>query len=327
MAKLNLRGEPRQRGRTVGGNDVADEGADQDQHQFLLFLTFLWHYSTWTAFAREFHVHERTLAKYVHRVQNAFYNVVLEDEYCLHWPSDAEIAQLKKQWHDVLVGADPQWENVLFVVDGTEFPMHRSSRGDEAGFYSGKSRRYALLSLIVVLLNGEMVYASSPRRYHMDQQAWNDLGLRSLFEQSSELGRTQERIGVFGDSGFTFNLRSAPRDATIEGFTPTRMPNGRPRKGEPKPKRADVFTPDVIEHNRRLSQLRVVVENTIGHLKRWRILSDKYRGSLHGKGPVTFDKVHRIIVTMCNERIRRSPLRPDGWIPPAAPRSQEVTPT
>ena len=94
------------------------------------------------------------------------------------------------------------------------------------------------------------------------------------------------------------------------------MPKGRMRKGVPRPTRDEVFTPEVKEHNAMLSKFRVVVENIIGQLKTWRILSCKYRNSMRGKGPVTFAKLHRIIVTMVNERLKVRPLRKDGWTPP-----------
>jgi hypothetical protein len=175
-------------------------------------------------------------------------------------------------------------------------------------------------SLIIVLLNGVIAYASEPLPMVADQQLWNALGLRSLFD--GPIGRSTP--GIMGDGGFTFKLkRHVEEGAVIDGHVPTSMRFGGRRRGEPKPTRAEVFTPAVRERNRRFSQFRVVVENTIGQLKTWSILSTRYRGSMRGKGPVAFAKVHRIIVAIVNERLKLRPLRAPFWQPPPrrAPRT------
>jgi hypothetical protein len=319
LATLNQRGEPRVKGREVGGKVVADEGVVKDEHQFLLFLVFLFCYPKWSNMAREFHVHERTLAQYVHRVQEAFFQLV-DDKYQMHWPNKSDVRKLKEQWLRTLSQFNPQWRDVVFVVDGTEYRMRRSNKADDRMCheddpvaYSGKKRQYSVASLIVVLLNGIIAFASDPSNDVADQTLWNKLGLRNLFIGPP----TRNRAGIMGDSGFYFNPAEAVEQrGRIDGHTPVSMPKGRSKKGVPAPTRAQVFTDDVKEQNAYLSKFRVVVENTIGQLKAWDVPSSKYRNSMRGKGPVTFAKLHRIIVTMVNERLKLRPLRKEGWVPP-----------
>ena len=73
-----------------------------------------------------------------------------------------------------------------------------------------------------------------------------------------------------GDGGFTFNREGD--EQVIHGFKPCRKSNGGALNAEEK------------IYNRKLSEVRVVVENAIHVIKAWKIMGGIYRHWRNGKG-------------------------------------------
>lgn len=66
--------------------------------------------------------------------------------------------------------------------------------------------------------------------------------------------------------------------------------------------------------------MRVVVENVNDKLKKWRVLSTKYRHyttSSKKKNPLPLDLVVDVVARLTNKVIKQTPLRKEGWEPKA----------
>ncbi len=69
-------------------------------------------------------------------------------------------------------------------------------------------------------------------------------------------------------------------------------------------------------HNKHLSQMRVVVENTISRVKRWKIIKGVFRQWRNGKGQIDFDDIMTVITSLTNRKIKESPPRKADWVTP-----------
>ena len=125
-----------------------------------------------------------------------------------------------------------------------------------------------------------------------DQRDFNELNTRELF-----IGKN---YGVFGDSGFFFNRLNDT--IPIHGYEPKR----KPRNGN--------LTDEQLEYNTRLSKSRVVVENSIGQLKKWKVLGEKLRlCTRKNKNLEFYNKILRVLVVLTNKNMDMKPLRCNNW--------------
>ena len=66
-----------------------------------------------------------------------------------------------------------------------------------------------------------------------------------------------------------------------------------------------------------VSSYRLVVEETIGRMKKWRILSNVFRRYWGKTGDTTeLSRIVRVIATLTNRSIKIKPLREKGWESP-----------
>jgi len=148
--------------------------------------------------------------------------------------------------------------------------------------------------MFITNLYGEILFYSPLRIGAHDQSHWNELDLRSLF--------IDKAYGPMGDGGFTFNRQT---DMTmIRGYKPHKKPKG------------SKLTLEQKEWNRKLSQMRVVVETSIRRVKQWRILRGIYRHWRYGHGQIDGNDVLTIAVVLSNREIKASPPRPYEWLAP-----------
>ena len=122
------------------------------------------------------------------------------------------------------------------------------------------------------------LYYSPLRIGAHDQSHWNELNLREAFKN--------KEFGIMGDGGFTFNRNED--DIKIKGFKPFKKPKGGSLTNEEK------------NWNRKLSEVRVVVENAIRTIKRYKIMSGVFRHWRGGKGQIKGDHILTICVTLAN---------------------------
>jgi hypothetical protein len=154
-----------------------------------------------------------------------------------------------------------QWSQLLHmipeltvVVDTFEQAVQRPQDKDDAsGLYSGKKKTHTLKSQIAVDADTGYIcdIADSVRGPTADIKVLEDSGL---------LNRLPDDVGAAGDLAYIKlrKLRAA-------GFAPYRKPRGKPR-----PVADAVF-------NRVFSHFRIIVEHTIGHMRRFQSLSQRDR--------------------------------------------------
>ena len=156
--------------------------------------------------------------------------------------------------------------------------------------------------MVITKLNGKIVYYSPMHVGAHDQSHWNELELRNWFKG--------KEYGVMGDGGFTFN-RASDEDKIV-GYKPYKKPKG------------GSLTLDKKTYNRKLSQIRVVVENAIRHIKQWKILASTFQHWRNGQGQISADEILSICITLANWKIHQNPIRKDDWIAPSLQDQDEV---
>lgn len=147
-----------------------------DYFQFLLCLYVLRHAPTMKFLSSWMGMSEATIKRYVKRVLLAL-DKVLGGE--IKWPSDKEFEQYKK-----LVHLPSFLSDLVCAVDGFEIKIYKPKEKDIAKKHkSGKKKQYSLNVMVVVLLNGIIIFLSEPRVGAHDQSHWNELKLRQRFEK------------------------------------------------------------------------------------------------------------------------------------------------
>lgn len=152
------------------------------------------------------------------------------------------------------------------IIDATENQIERPKR-DQKKYYSGKKKRHTLKTEIRVTKVGRIIHVSKtvPGTVH-------DF---SLLEEGEEI---PQGVHAIGDSGYE-GLKNIHEDSEI--------PNKKPKGGE--------LTEAEKDSNRVLSRIRVIVENILGDIKIFRIMSDRYRNK-----QLKFNEKFRIIAGIVN---------------------------
>ena len=162
------------------------------------------------------------------------------------FPSDSEMSAMMFTY-----GQNFRLGTIACAVDGTEIQISRpSDAGMQSKTWCVKKHQNSLNLIIITKLTGEIIYFSPVQAGAHDQKQWNLLNLHSFF-----LGKT---YGIIGDGGFTFNTKTEPE--RINGEKPFK----KLKKG--------TLTVHQKNWNRRLSEMRVIVKNTIWVLKVFKIV-------------------------------------------------------
>ena len=254
-------------------------------HSFI-FLTLFWlrHYLTIEVLSILFKIDPRSCTRILKRTTVAMAKT-LQNE--IRFPPDEEMNKLQ----------NTEFQNLGFsrcvsVVDGTEISISRPKNSEiQTKTYSGKKKQNSLNVMIVTKLDGEIIYHSPLRVGAHDQSHWNELNLREKF--------VGKEFGIMGDGGFTFNRIGEEQE--IHGYKPYKKPSG------------GTLTMSEKEWNSKLSEVRVVVENSIRVIKTFKILGGIFRHWRNGQGQINGNHVLTICVTLANRRIKRKPLRAPNW--------------
>jgi hypothetical protein len=152
------------------------------------------------------------------------------------------------------------------IIDATENQIERPKH-DQKKYYSGKKKRHTLKTEIRVTKVGRIVHVSKtvPGSVHDFR----------LLEEGEEIPPGTHAIG---DSGYE-GLKNIHEDSEI------------PIK---KPKERELTEAEKYS-NRVLSRIRVIVENILGDIKIFRIMSDRYRNKR-----LKFNEKFRIIAGIVN---------------------------
>lgn len=297
LAARNYRGEVRLRA-------PAHEPRITNRLQLYICLLFLRQYPTYALLILALRgLDELTLHHYLHRVLRALESL---DSLQIKWPSEDEFTKLLKKQ---ATWPFARLRKVVCAIDGTEISVARPTVGAiKNAHYSAKKKQYALNVLVVVRLDGFIIYCSDPQAKMNDQGFWLESNLRAHF--------VDKPYGIVADGGFTLNYKDKKRSMeNIISFTPHK----RPRRTKSNPERGRLTDVQKRE-NVEISKTRVVVENTNRRLKIYKVLGSKLRHywpgreGLSEKG-ITPRLIVRVVAGLTNRAILRSPIRSIDWVP------------
>ena len=284
--ELNSRGQPRTR---TCKKKVKYSVSDH------LFITFFWlvHYPTDAVMASIFNICSRELTKMIRRTLKSYRSTF---QHLIQWPSDVQFDQYLAKFGPRL---PDELKLAIYIIDGTEIKITRPSTSkDETRVYSVKKKQHSVTFLAMCLPDGQLLYVSNAMIGANDQSHWNGLNLRKKF--------LQKRYGIMGDSGFTFNrIRDTEK---IKGFTPNKRPKG-----------GSLNEPQKLL-NKRLSQVRVIIENVFALTKKLRIIQGKYRHFSvleHSTNAIDINDVVHTCFLFAQKKILCTPLRTGHWRPPS----------
>lgn len=137
----------------------------------------------------------------------------------------------------------------IIQIDATESPVERPKKGQRK-YYSGKKKRHTIKSQIVV-----------------------DKATKKIICVRTSEGKRHD-FKLFKDSRLPVNKDTkAETDSGYQGIKEIHSNSDHPKR---KPKNGDLTVEEKAE-NRRISRSRISNEHAIGFLKRFRILSERYR--------------------------------------------------
>lgn len=254
----------RQRAVGAGGKYERDT-----RDRLLMAMIWLRLYPTYDVLGFLFDLDKSNVSRNLKRVL-AVLHEQLGDE--VRWPDQGR----RKQKMEAFMQEFPE---VAAIVDATEQPTQRpKDQETQQRYYSGKKKRHTLKTQVVVGPDGELMAVSDtvPGAQHD----------KKLYDESGVGDRLDEDEAMMGDSGYQ----------GIQHDHRAVLPDKKPKGGE--------LTDQQKARNRRVSQARVVVENTICQLKTFRVLAHVYR---HDRAE--HNAIFRIVAALTNRRIRRQPLR------------------
>jgi len=238
----------RQRQRAIGaGRQFALSARDQ----ILLTVVWLRQYPTHEVLAYLFGVSDSTVSRVIGRVLPLLERAG-RDTMRLPDPGKKQRRAL-----DALLADVPE---VAVIIDSFEQRVQRPRDRQAAdGLYSGKKKQHTLKSQVAVDEEGRIVdVAGSVRGPTADI---------ALLDQSGLLERLPPGVGGMGDLGYVGIDQLHPQGL---GAAPRKKPRGQPRP------------PEDIAYNTAFSRRRIVVEHSIGRLRRFQALSQADRNHRRG---------------------------------------------
>jgi hypothetical protein len=256
-----------------GDRERAIGGGSQYKHdvrnRLLMAMIWLRIYPTYDVLGFLFDLDKSNIGRNLHSILEVLHET-LGDQ--IQWPDKSQ----RKRKMDEFMQEFPQ---VVAIVDATEQPIQRPKDDEvQKAHYSGKKKDHTLKTQVVVGPDGELmdVSESVPGSKHD----------KKLYDESGVGDRLDEDEAMMGDSGFQ----------GIQHDHQAVLPFKKPKGGK--------LTEEQKQHNHRLSRLRVVVENTLAHMKIFRVLAHVYRHAREG-----YNAIFRIVAVLVNRRIQRHPLR------------------
>ena len=253
------------RQRAIGGGRKPKMGL---RAQLLLTLVWLRLYLTTEALGYLFGVDKSTVSRYTRRMLAVLREV---GEATLGWPEPPKRGKSITQ-------AREEHPDLFAFVDATEQPVRRSEDyGTQKKHYSGKKKRHTRKVQVVVNEEGVVrdVSQSVPGSVHD----------RRLFTESGVARKIPKGIVVGGDTGYQGIQDELSEHSVI---VPFKKPKKRPLNEEQK------------LLNQEFSRGRIVVENTIGAFKHFKVLAEVFRHAVD-----LWDDVFRAVLAIVNPRIQK----------------------
>lgn len=272
--KINAYDESRlnhgERERRIGAG-----GQYQHDARNRLLMTMIWLriYPTYEVLGFLFDLHKSNIGRNLQGILTVLQQE-LGDE--IQWPDKT---QRKRKLAEFM----QDFPDVVAIVDATEQPTQRPKDDEtQKTYYSGKKKRHTLKTQIVVAPDGELMAVSQtvPGSQHD----------KKLYDESGVGDKLDDDEAMMGDSGYQ-GIQQGHR---------ARLPHKKPKGGE--------LTQEQKDYNRRVSQIRVVVENTIAQIKIFRVTAAIYR---HARK--NHNGIFQVVAVLVNRRIRQRPLRRAAW--------------
>jgi len=232
----------RQRDLGGGRNPTLDE-----RDQLLLTVVWLRVYPTHEVLGYLFGVSDSTVSRIIQRV------LPLLEQSGRDRMRMPDPGRKRRRSLDELLRETP---NLAVVIDSFEQKVQSPKNPDERdGFYSGKKKSHTLKNQVAVdEQTGAIVDIS-------DSVAGPTADIK-LLEQSGLMHRLPDGVGGIGDLAYVGIDKLHPQGL---GASPRRKPRGKPRP------------PEDSAYNTAFSRRRIIVENTIGRLRRYQTLTQTDR--------------------------------------------------
>lgn len=256
----------RQRERAPGAGGQYKHDA---RNRLLMAMIWLRIYPTYDVLGFLFELDKSNIGRNLETIL-AVLRDALGDE--IQWPDKS---QRQRKMDDFM----QDFPDVVAIVDATEQPTQRPKEKEtQKAHYSGKKKRHTLKTQVVVGPDGELMDVSEtvPGAQH-DKKLYDESGVGAYLDEDE---------AMMGDSGYQ----------GIQHEHLAVLPYKKPQGGQ--------LTAEQKEHNRQVSRIRVVVENTIAQIKTFRIIAEVYR---HARED--YNAIFRTVAVLVNRRIRRHPLR------------------
>jgi DDE superfamily endonuclease/Helix-turn-helix of DDE superfamily endonuclease len=215
----------------------------KDRDHILLTVVWLRGYPTHEVLGYRFGVSDATVSRLIKRVLPVLETAGRDT---MRMPDPGK---KRRRTLDDLLQDTPEW---AVVIDSFEQRVQRPRDRDEAdGYYSGKKKQHTLKSQVAVdETTGQVVdVADSVRGPTADL---------TVLEQSQLLDRLPPGVGGIGDLAYVGIDKLHPDGL---GAAPRRKPRGKPRPAED------------VAYNTAFSRRRIIVENTIGRMRRYQSIT------------------------------------------------------
>jgi hypothetical protein len=163
LRSLNVRGQPRNYLTNMNRITISDRAH--------LFITLSWlrQYITDNLLSAFFGISNFALNRIIKRTLIALDQSIPD----IIWTTDDEFNELCVKFRHVV---PDKFANLIVVVDGTEIPIRRPKDNEiQKQFYSTKKKQYSVTILLIVSLDGRILYVSNPQIGSLDQRHWNRL--------------------------------------------------------------------------------------------------------------------------------------------------------
>lgn len=151
------------------------------------------------------------------------------------------------------------------IIDATERPIQRPQDDEiQEDFYSGKKKRHTIKNTIIASLNFMILYVG-----------------RTFFGKNHDYGMLKQE---FKPGSLWFSTFNVLVDLGYNGFgndyktKNISIPHKKPRKS--KNNLNPQLTKEQKDENKKMSSIRIVVEQVIGGMKRLKCVSDRYRNHI-----------------------------------------------
>jgi hypothetical protein len=252
---------PRQRAIGAGG-----QFKNNARDRLLMALFWLRVYPTYDVLGFLFDLDKSNVCRNLHPAL-AVLRHLLGDE--IAWPNSHKRKKMKMDQFA------EEFADVIAIVDATEQPTQRpKEKGTQKIYYSGKKKRHTLKHQLTVTREGKII--------HIGQTAPGARHDRTMFADSGVGDRLQDDEACMGDKGYQGIQHGC------KAVLPDKKPKGKALSAVQRAR------------NRRITQVRIVVEHTIGRMKTFQVLAQTYR---HPRE--SHDEAFEIVAALTNRQIRK----------------------